>query len=81
MAKRSYTPPDELAENTPAVWMLRLECYRAIHDFHRAAAAQDRLRELGVEVKYLRPRKRRCAMADPTINSVDNLMRKDHDHG
>ena len=52
---------DPLIEETPAIWLLRLECYRAVKDSERAAEARNRLRELGVEVRYIRRRRKAAA--------------------
>jgi hypothetical protein len=41
------------ARNSPVAWFVMLEQARTRHDFQAAARAQQKLRELGVEIRYL----------------------------
>ncbi|HQU42546.1 MAG TPA: hypothetical protein PK867_07020 [Pirellulales bacterium] len=43
-------------ERSPVAWFVVLERARAEQDYERAAEAMRRLRELGVDVRYVRER-------------------------
>jgi hypothetical protein len=55
----SKKTPD--VEQCPSVWFTRLERAKNLNDFEAAAAAERKLRELGVTVKFARPPKREAS--------------------